>query len=68
MIYFIPQGTPILPIEKHIEYAGIEIQNGRYELTNDYADMFGWEEQVNLVDSLYKSLSPEDREHCTIWA
>lgn len=68
MIYFIPQGTPILPIEKHIEYAGIENQNGRYELTNDYADMFGWEEQVNLVDSLYKSLSPEDREHCTIWA
>lgn len=65
-----PFGTPLLPIEQFAKYAGLEkTAEGRLEgLTGDYADMFGWPEQVALVDSLYRSLSPEERERCIIWA
>jgi hypothetical protein len=69
-IPFIPEATPILPIERYVEYMGKqENEDGRIELTSDYADMFGWEEQVALVDSLYQSLlinhQPKD---VVIWA
>lgn len=68
MIFFIPDLTPILPIEQYVTYADLEEQNGRVELTSDYADMFGWEEQVKLVDSLYRSLPEQERNNCVIWA
>ena len=67
-IYFIPELTPILPIEKYVEYAQLKEQNGRIKLTGDYADMFGWEEQVKLVDSVYQSLSTKEKNNCVLWA
>ncbi|WP_235914938.1 ArnT family glycosyltransferase [Flagellimonas ochracea] len=67
-IYFIPEATPVLDIEKFVEYKGLEEKNGRIELTGDYADMFGWEEQVKLVDSVYQSLSLEEKNNCVLWA
>nr|WP_313819601.1 glycosyltransferase family 39 protein [uncultured Allomuricauda sp.] len=67
-IYFIPEATPILPIEKYVEYKNLEEKNGRVELTGDYADMFGWEEQVKLVDSVYQSLSSKEKKNCVLWA
>ena len=67
-IYFIPKLTPILPIEKYVEYANLKEENGRVELTGDYADMFGWEEQVKLVDSVYQSLTVKEKENCILWA
>lgn len=67
-IYFIPELTPILPIEKYVAYAQLEEENGRVELTGDYADMFGWEEQVKLVDSVYQSLSLKEKKNCVLWA
>ncbi|MEB8344883.1 glycosyltransferase family 39 protein [Flavobacteriaceae bacterium KMM 6898] len=67
-IYFIPELTPILPIDKYVEYAQKEEKNRRVELTGDYADMFGWEEQVKLVDSVYQSLSPKEKNNCVLWA
>ncbi|MBL0765512.1 ArnT family glycosyltransferase [Marivirga atlantica] len=67
-LYFIPQLTPILPIEQYLAYKELKQENGRYELTGDYADMFGWEEQVALVDSVYNSLSEQERNNCVIWA
>ncbi|MFS4493447.1 hypothetical protein [Maribacter sp. 2308TA10-17] len=67
-IYFIPELTPILPIEKYVEYAQKKEQNGRVELTGDYVHMFGWEEQVKLVDSVYQSLSPKEKNNCVLWA
>lgn len=65
-----PYGTPFLPIEQFTDYAGLERNSeGRLEgLTGDYADMFGWEEQVALVDSMYRSLSETERTQCIIWA
>lgn len=68
MIYFIPEATPILPIETHIQYKAIQPENGRYQLTGDYADMFGWEEQVKLVDSVYQTLTLKEQQNCTLWA
>jgi len=68
MVFFIPNLTPILPIEKFVNYAGLEEKNGRVELTGDYADMFGWEEQAKLVDSVYQSLLPKERNNCVLWA
>ncbi len=65
---FIPHLTPILSIEKYTSYASIQEENGRIELTGDYADMFGWEEQVQLVDSVYQSLTPLEKKHCVLWA
>ena len=66
--YFIPEATPLLPIEKFVEYKNLEEKNGRVELTGDYADMFGWTEQVKLVDSVYQSLSTKEKRSCVLWA
>jgi hypothetical protein len=69
-LLYLPNLTPILPIEKYVEYAEIQTnEEGRLEgLTNDYADMFGWEEQVALVDSVYRTLSETEKSNCIIWA
>jgi hypothetical protein len=67
-IYFIPEATPILPIDEYVKYAHLKEQNGRVELKGDYADMFGWEEQVQLVDSVYQTLSPKEKMNCVLWA
>lgn len=67
-IYFIPEATPILPIDKYVKYAHLKEQNGRVELKGDFADMFGWEEQVQLVDSIYQTLSPKEKNNCVLWA
>ena len=67
-IYFIPEATPVLPIGQYVAYKDLEEKNGRVELTGDYADMFGWEEQVRLVDSVYRSLSLEEQKNCVLWA
>jgi len=67
-VYFIPEATPILPIDTFVDYGKLEEEDGRIELTSDYADMFGWEEQVKLVDSVYRSLSPKEQQHCVLWA
>jgi len=67
-IPFIPDATPILPIDRYTSFSNLEESQGRVQLTGDYADMFGWEEQVALVDSVYRSLDPIERDHCVIWA
>lgn len=67
-VYFIPQLTPLLPIEKYVEFYRIQEKNGRVELSGDYADMFGWEEQVRLVDSVYRSFSAHEKRNAVLWA
>ncbi len=68
VVYLIPMMTPILPIETYTSWYDVPEENGRYELTGDYADMFGWEEQVALVDSVYQSLPDSIRTNTQIWA
>lgn len=67
-IPFIPEVTPVLPITSYIDYKGLEPEQGRYDLTSDYADMFGWEEQVVVVDSIYQSFPESLQNKCVIWA
>ena len=65
---FVPHMTPVLSIEQYVNYAGLQEHDGRIELTGDYADMFGWTEQVFLADSVFATLTPEDQNQCVIWA
>ncbi len=67
-IPYIPHLIPILSIDKYVKYSKLEETNGRIELTGDYADMFGWQEQVRIVDSLYQSFNETDKKNCVIWA
>ncbi len=68
-IYFLPKAIPILPIEKYIAYADLKPdKNGRYELTSDYADMFGWNQQVKLISQTYNSLTKIEQQNCIILA
>ncbi|MEM9000250.1 MAG: glycosyltransferase family 39 protein [Bacteroidota bacterium] len=67
-IYFIPEATPVLPMDQYEAYANLKEENGRIPLKGDYADMFGWEEQVKLVDSVYQALDPKERTNCVLWA
>lgn len=68
-IFFIPMATPILPIDEFVAYNKLQPEkDGRIILTGDYADMFGWDEQVKLVDSLYKTLPKAEKEKCIILA
>lgn len=67
-IPYMPQLTPILPIDEYVEYTDKSLVDGRIELNGDYADMFGWEEQVALIDSLYQELCADGKANCVIWA
>jgi len=70
-----PYGTPFLPIEKFVTYTqqiGIKpikrLPNGRVQnLSGDYADMFGWPEQVKIVADVYHRLSDTEKKQCIIW-
>lgn len=69
MIPFLPLAIPVLPIDTYVSYLNLKPENdGRVLITDDYADMFGWEEQVKLVDSTYQSLLPKEKGNCVIWA
>lgn len=65
---FVPYMSPVLPLEAFELYADLEVKENRVQLTSDYADMFGWQEQVTLVDSIYRSYPKEERGNINIWA
>ena len=69
-----PLALPILPVEKFIayqEWMGIRPQVGENHemgpLPQHYADMFGWEEMVATIASVYQNLSEEARNRCGIY-
>lgn len=39
-----------------------------HRTTQDYADMFGWDELTRKVDSTYKTLTPDQQKHTIIFA
>lgn len=74
-VFTAPFVLPILPVEKFIAYqesTGLRPQAGENHemgpLPQHYADMFGWEEMVAAVASVYHDLSEEDRARCGIYA
>ncbi len=71
----VPFALPVLPVERFIEYSRAlgatpksEERLGVAELPQYYADMFGWEDMARGVVRVYRSLSPEDRARCGVFA
>ena len=74
-ILMAPLALPLLPVESYIRYAkalGVapktEERQELGELPQHYADMFGWEELADAVARAYRSLPPEDRARCSVFA
>jgi len=75
-LFILPMGLPVLSIEKMKNYSaslsnfGFENrwEDGKiYDLPQDYADMFGWEEMAQIVAEVYHGLSPEEKKNCNIY-
>jgi hypothetical protein len=70
-----PLAMPILPVEAAIRYCrfwdvqSIHVENvPQGDLPQLFADMFGWEEQVASIGSVYGRLSPADQQQAAILA
>jgi 4-amino-4-deoxy-L-arabinose transferase-like glycosyltransferase len=70
-----PLALPILPLDAAAAYArfwGVEHVRVEYqpasELPQLFADMFGWEEQVDTVAAVMRRLDPQDRQRAVIFA
>lgn len=73
-----PYGLPILPIKTAKNYFRFLAENlgiwgplrwedGEiHDIPQDYADMFGWENQVATVAKVFHSLTPEEQSKCII--
>jgi hypothetical protein len=70
----VPMGLPILPVDTLIAYqraTGMRTRSQEHtsegELSQVFADMFGWEDLTRRVARVYESLSPEERARCAIF-
>ena len=70
----LPFTLPVLPVDSFISYQnalGVEVprdERGPVALTPQYyADMFGWQEMVDTVARIYRSLTPDDQAQCLIY-
>jgi hypothetical protein len=71
-----PVVMPVLPVDKFISYMDhlpfkvprSEHSHMRAILPQHFADEFGWEEMVAIVNHAYSRLSPEERPGCGIFA
>ena len=70
-----PFALPMLPVETYIKYATVlPLAEGaktetheQGKLQQQYADMFGWENQAATVSRVYATLSPDDKSKCAIF-
>jgi len=79
-LVIIPYAIPILPVEDFKSYANfmkekldltepLRWEDGRlYDNRQDYADMYGWEEQAQEAARVFHSLSPTEKQNCVILA
>ena len=73
-IILIPMGVPVLPPKEMAKYAAslgltqaVQTNTGvELRLPQDYADMLGWEQRVNAISGVYRSLTPEERSKAVI--
>jgi hypothetical protein len=70
----LPVVVPILPIETLVRYQNFigirppsEENHKLTELSQFYADMFGWEDKAKVVAKVYHALSPEDQAACVFF-
>lgn len=71
----IPLVLPILSAEQYVRFSGAlgvktknMESNAESDLPQFYADMHGWKDLVASVDTVYRSLSEEERASCVIYA
>jgi hypothetical protein len=72
----LPFGVPMLPVETFLRYSDILPFARPVKMERDatgplpqlFADMFGWENMVATVASVYQSLPPDERTRCAILA
>ena len=76
-LLILPMALPILPPQTWLAYTKATHLYGKSGNTETaptgplpqfYADRFGWQQEVDLVNRAYTSLSPEDRARVTIFA
>ncbi|MBS1524379.1 MAG: glycosyltransferase family 39 protein [Bacteroidetes bacterium] len=73
-VALMPIALPILPLNQTIEafkalhFAPKWEDQKSHPLSQDYADMFGWDEMGNKVAWAYSGLSPEQQRHTEIYA
>ncbi len=80
-LLMLPMVLPIFPINKTLSFFNFTNQNlpalrffstwedhKVHALTQDYADMFGWDEMAALVNKAWLTLTPEQRKHTQIYA
>ncbi|HZN04708.1 MAG TPA: glycosyltransferase family 39 protein [Candidatus Polarisedimenticolia bacterium] len=70
-----PFTIPVLRVDDFIRYQRAlgqtpkaEERSALADLPQYYADMFGWEEMVEKVATLFRSLTPEEQRHTAIYA
>jgi hypothetical protein len=74
-VFSLPFALPFLPIEQFIQYQQLlgiipraDEKSGVAELPQYLADQFGWKEMVDTVTRVYRTLTPEERSQCVIYA
>ena len=70
----LPFTLPILPVETFVRYQSAlhmtphsDEREAMGVLPQQYADMFGWPEMVDLVAKAYARLTPEERRHARVF-
>lgn len=68
-----PLGLPVLDVDKAPGVIkaltfGVLDEDAAFEVTGDWRDQHGWENQVATVARAYDSLPPDERAQCTILA
>ena len=73
--FFMPYSLPLFSHEKMAEISEKTAaftnrwEDGKvHNLPQDYADMTGWKDVAGMVVGAYQELSPEQQEHCMIFA
>lgn len=73
-IVVLPFTVPVLPVDQFIRYQqalgvkpGTDERDTMGDLPQYYADMFGWEEMVATVATVYEQLTPDERQHAVIY-
>ncbi len=75
-LMFLPYALPVLPVERFLAYsrvvyldAAFTFETGRkLPLPQYFADMFGWENQVETIARVYRDLPEVERQKTVIYA
>jgi hypothetical protein len=74
-LIILPMASPVLRPEAWVRYTtALHLHGDKMEteatgpLPQFYADRFGWQQEVDIVDRAYRSLTPDQQQHVCIFA